>query len=211
MGVPEGAMTVLLTTLSTLTILPYVAGRDLGAYDVPELLAPKTHWFLASTMPIVWAMLLVPRDRLLPSLTRKSRLGMGKDLLKIIGFVALFLVAGFLTCPIEATHQGTQFLETGKWGSGPIFTFPVASTTNVTITPTVMTSGAHIEQSMGVWIKVCSTKTNKQEICAEDQRGTGSHWTTKVFPGLVTISLFNFGVDPPKTINLVATYVDRRL
>lgn len=58
LGVPDGALTALLVVLASLTVLPYVAGREFGPYSVSDVLPGGVFWTLTLLAPPAWVALM---------------------------------------------------------------------------------------------------------------------------------------------------------
>lgn len=176
-GVSRIALAVILAGAVAMTMLPYVAGRDLGIAEVPGL-TPAPFWLLILGLPLSWALLLT--------------LGFGSHararLRRILLIAAIETVNGavaFAISPVVASDTIRASVAPDDEMRPP---HVIALTWRQDVHLEVVRL-AGLKPQEGVSISLCGAS---EPNCRGEQRGAGGRISRRLPRGPVTISLFNF-------------------
>ena len=200
MGIPDSALTALLVVVATLTIMPYVAGRDFGPYEVPDVLPERLFWTLAMLLPLVWCVLIaslvgVTYQRLRRTLVR----------LTIAELVAFFLAFGSSTTTVTKHFQHRI----------PPGTEKVVMVELPGVSRATQRIEINLDHVEGVGHDLGAGAQMGVRICGGDdigcpwrQLGIGSNVVLRFEKGLVRVQVFNFAQTPA---DVIVTYRVRHL
>jgi hypothetical protein len=177
LGIPDSAITALLLGVTTLTVTPFVAGREFGPYTIPQVLPTSTFWPLALLLPIIWVLLLVPAfgsDRMV-----------FRSLWCAILVVELFAIPlAVLSSPVVENQEFAVIVPLGQ-ASQPL-NVDLPFTQRLEVFATKLDG---LPSGQGVFITAC----RGSDVCIKDQRSEGGSPVAGVLPqGAVSVNVFNF-------------------
>ncbi len=195
LGVPDGALTALLVLVTTLTVLPYIAGREFGPYTVPQFIPTFTFWVLSLAMPLAWVLLMT---RVFGPRVRRSTV--------VVVAACLELLAGglaFASSPETTTKRFTAHLRKGE-----VHTFSLILPSSQPL-QRLETRLIEVEPPHELWVQICGGAGD--ENCKSEQRAVGLPFVRALPKGLVTIRVLNFDANRDAVdILLTASFTTRR-
>jgi hypothetical protein len=194
LGVPDSALTALLVLVATLTLIPYVAGREFGYYTIPEILPPVTFWVLALSMPVIW----VP---LLARVFSSDKIYWRTSVSTVAVIESAAVIMAIVCSPKSETIKASVHLDRGEHKTPVVLILPSSQRLEVTL--------AAAKPDREVMITICGA--SEPANCLNEQHGIGSTFVRYLPRGRVAVSVLHFYQNPePIDLVLEVKYVKRR-
>jgi hypothetical protein len=190
-GIPDSAITALLVLLTTITLVPYVAGWEFGPYAIPELIPPSIFWILVGFTPLIWIILLGKFFGI--NGIRWKALVIRYLLIEIIVLLPAFASSPMLE---NKTFEGNlEKCETFKEN----LIFHTSGRLEVTL--------IKVEPNEELLVTICGAS---EENCRGIQHGQDVPYVRSLPKGEVRILVFNFCENSPVKFKLAVKYIRRR-
>jgi hypothetical protein len=197
LSIPDSAITALLLVLTSLTLTPFLAGREFGEYTIPQVLPISTYWPLALSLPLVWVTLLV---RAFPEANKVNLKALG---IAILTVEAVALPLAFLSAPVVEAPEFSATILPGQPSAPFKVELPFEQRVEVFVTKL-----GGLPPSAGVFVTAC----HGSDTCIKDQRGVGGSPVAGRLPrGELSVDIFNFPANArPVDATVIVRYVRRR-
>jgi hypothetical protein len=202
LGVPDGALTTFLVVLATLTVLPYIAGREFGPYSIPDVLPGGIFWTLTIVTPLLWVILVVQVFGADWQQLKRTAIG-----LAIVEIVAIILAFGSMT--ITETKQFEASLAPGEPKSFKM-TLPAVNRVSQQLTLTVTRVEGLSPTFHDVGVMICGMSEN---TCAGgyEQVSIDTPMSLLLKKGDVQIWVYNYpSASGTAQVTLQVKYLRRR-
>jgi hypothetical protein len=205
-GIPDGAITALLVALATLTILPYMAGRDFGPYSFPDVLPSGSFWTLALVTPLCWIVLLLRISPIKQAHWKRILVSV-----VIAEGVALIVGIGSSTTTDVVYFEDTIPSKDAKYFG---ITLPAVSRVQQKLDVTLLSIESlesPIANDAGIAISICgASEDGHSEACKFEQTSKGRTRWRYFEKGPIRISVFNYEANPSVHVRLRVEYLRRR-